>query len=105
MTVLNGKIYLSQSYGRRNDSLIYRYGNVLLSDPDQTVNVNGRDVPLWILDSTVREEALMCPPMTECLCTLEDGIYVVFESAAKTYMNPAKPSVHPMDRVFLLKDF
>ncbi len=105
MTVLNGKIYLSQSYGRRNDSLIYRYGNVLLSDPDQTVNVNGRDVPLWILDSTVREEALICPPMTECLCTLEDGIYVVFESAAKTYMNPAKPSAHPMDRVFLLKDF
>ena len=105
MTTLNGKIYLSQSYGRRNDSLIYRYGNVLLSDPDQTAEVNGKDVPLWILDSAVREEALLCPPMTECLCALDGGIYVVFESAAKPYMNPAKPSVHPMDRVFLLKGF
>ena len=43
--------------------------------------------------------------MTECLCTVDGGIYVVFESAAKTYMNPSKPSLHPMDRVFLLKDF
>ena len=105
MTTLNGTVYLSQSYGRRNDSVIYRYRNILADDPDQTVEVNGREVPLWILDSTVREDALLCPPMTECLCTLEGKIYIVFESAAKTYMDPAKPSVHPMDRVFALKDY
>ena len=103
MTTMDGKIYLSQSYGRRNDSLIYCYRNVLASDPAQNVQIGGRDVPLWILDKTVREEALLCPPMTECLCTTEEGIYVVFETAALTYMDPAKPSLHPMDRVFLLK--
>ncbi len=105
MTVLNGKIYLSQSYGRRNDSVIYRYGDVLSFPAAQTVSLNGRDVPLWILDSTVREDALLCPPMTECLCAAGGEIYVVFESAAKTYMNPAKPSVHPMDRVCKLTEF
>ncbi|MBR3106740.1 MAG: hypothetical protein IKH30_06080 [Clostridia bacterium] len=105
MTTLNGKIYLSQSYGRRNDSVLYRYENALDREPDQTVEVNGRTVPLWILDKTTREAALMAPPMTECLCTVDGGIYVVFESAAKTYMNPAKPSLHPMDRVFVLKAF
>ena len=105
MTTLDGKIYLSQSYGRKNDSLIYRYADVLSGEPDQTVEVNGREAPLWILDSTVREDALLCPPMTECLCTIEGEIYVAFESAAQTYMNPANPSAHPMDRVFRLKDF
>ena len=105
MTALNGKIYLSQSYGRRNDSVIYRYGNVLSAEPAQTVEVNGKEVPLWILDSGAREAALMGPPMTECLCTVDGEIYVVFESAAKTYMNPAKPSLNPMDRVFALKAF
>ncbi len=105
MTTLNGKIYLSQSYGRRNDSLIYRYSSVLDTEPAQKVEINGKEAPLWILDKTNREDALLCPPMTECLCAVDGGICVVFESAAKTYMNPAKPSVHPMDRVFLLKDF
>ena len=105
MTVLNGKIYLSQSNGRRNDSVLYRYGDVLNEDADGTVEVNGRTVPMWILDSTCREDALMCPPMTECLCTIGEEIYVVFESAAETYMNPSKPSLHPMDRVFRLKTF
>lgn len=105
MTTLNGKIYLSQSYGRRNDSVLYRYGDVLSADPALTVEVNGKQVPLWILDSGAREAALMAPPMTECLCTIDGAIYVAFESAAKTYMNPAKPSLNPMDRVFILKAF
>ena len=70
-----------------------------------SVTIEGAEVPLWILDSAVREDALMCPPMTECLCAVDGGLYVLFESAAKTYMNPSKPSVHPMDRVFQLKDF
>ena len=105
MTVLNGKIYLSQSYGRRNDSVLYRYADVLNEDADGTVDVNGKQAPLWVLDSTNREDALVCPPMTECLCTIGEEIYVVFESAAETYMNPSKPSLHPMDRVFRLKSF
>ncbi|MBR5111026.1 MAG: hypothetical protein IK099_12640 [Clostridia bacterium] len=105
MTTLNGKIYLSQSYGRRNDSVIYRYDDVLSAGPAMTVEVNGREAPLWILDSSAREAALMAPPMTECLCTVDGEIFIVFESAAKTYMNPAKPSLNPMDRVFILKAF
>lgn len=105
MTTLNGKMYLSQSYGRKNDSVIYRYNDVLSTDPAQTVEVNGKDVPLWILDSTVRDAVLLCPPMTECLCTVDGAIYVAFESAAKTYRKPSNPSVHPMDRVFKVTDF
>ncbi len=105
IAVLNGKIYLSQSYGRRNDSLLYRYRDVLSEEPDETVEINGGEAPLWILDSSCREDALLCPPMTECLCAIDEEIYVLFESAATTYMNPSKPSLHPMDRVFRLNAF
>ncbi len=105
ITILNGRIYLSQSYGRRNDSVLYRYADVLSKEPDGTAKVNGGEAPLWILDSESREDALLCPPMTECLCTVGEEIYVLFESAAKTYMNPSNPSVHPMDRVFILNGF
>ncbi len=105
ITVKDGQIYLSQSYGRRNPSVVYRYSNVLAKPPHATVMVSGKEVPLWILDSSVCEDALICPPMTECLCMVPEGICVLFESAAEKYMDSRNPSVNPMDRVFVMKDF
>ena len=102
ITTLNGTIFLSQSYGRRNSSLLLKYENVLEKAPDGTAEVDGAQVPLWILDSTVQQGALFCPPMTECLCTVEGDVLVLFESAAQSYMNPSNPSLNPMDRVFRL---
>ena len=105
ITTLNGKIYLSQSYGRRADSLILKYENVLTREPDSTVEIAGESVPVWNLDSTCREDVLLCPPMSECLCIIDGAVYVLFESAAQTYMDPGKPSANPMDRVFRLDDY
>ena len=106
ITIRDGHIYLSQSYGRRNPSTLFRYSDVLAQDhPDTWVDLEGVSVPLWILDSAVREAALVAPPMTECLCTVPEGVCVLFESAAEKYMDPANASVNPMDRVFLLTDF
>ena len=105
MTVFNGEICLSQSYGRRVDSSILRYRGISGREPDKTVDLDGKEVPLWILDSGCRTGVLLCPPMTECLCTLGEELCVLFESAAVTYMDPKKPSLNPMDRVFLLRGF
>ena len=105
ITTVNGIIYLSQSYGRRANSMIYRYENVLERPADGTVELEGGQAPLWILDSKVRQAALICPPMTECLCTVDGKVLVLFESAAQTYMDPSNPSVNPMDRVFRLTEF
>ena len=105
ITTLDGVIYLSQSYGRRNSSAIYRYADVHDDSPDTYVEIGGEKVPLWILDSNRLEAALICPPMTECLCTVPEGICVLFESAAEKYMDPGNASVNPMDRVFLLTSF
>ncbi|MBQ9195896.1 MAG: hypothetical protein IJ157_01535 [Clostridia bacterium] len=105
VTTLNGRFYLSQSYGRKADSVIYRYENALERQPDDQIDFDGQAVPLWILDSASREDVLICPPMSECLCTVEGGIEVLFESAAQTYMDPKNPSVNPLDRVFHLTGF
>ena len=102
ITQKEGAIYLSQSYGRRNGSTLYRYGNVLEKAPDDTAAVNGASVPLWKLDSTVCEDVLFAPPMSECLATVEGSVYVLFESAAQPYVDGAE---NPMDRVFCLTDF
>lgn len=101
MTALNGKIYLSQSYGRRVSSMIYRYSDVLSGPPALTAEVDGHEVPLWILDSSALEAALISPPMAECLCAADGALYVVFESAAAAY----KGALNPMDRVFRLTGF
>ena len=105
ITTLNGVIYLSQSYGRRASSSLLKYEAVLEREPDMTVQLDQREIPLWILDSSSRTSAMLCPPMTECLCTVEDTVYVLFESASEPYMNPSNPSVNPMDRIFLMRDF
>ena len=105
MTVRDGRIYLSQSYGRRADSVIMRYDGVLERAPDTSAVLDGREIPLWILDSGCRSGTLLCPPMTECLCTVGEEVYVLFESAAQPYMDPKKPSLNPIDRAFILQGF
>ena len=104
-TTKEGKIYLSQSYGRRAVSLIYRYDNVLKRTPDAEGIVSGVSVPMWFLDKNALEETLLTPPMSECLCTVDDAIYVVFESAAQAYMAPGNASQNPIDRAFKLTGF
>ncbi len=105
MTVRDGLIYLSQSYGRRNASVIHRFQNVLEMEHHQTAELNGVQVPVWCLDSRSADGMLIAPPMSECLCTVGDAVYVLFESGANKYMDPKKPSVNPVDEVFALTAF
>lgn len=105
ITVCNGSIYLSQSYGRRNSSLILKYAFAPDMEKDSEAVLGGISVPVWYLDQHVFEAALMAPPMTECLCTTGQGVLVLFESAASVYRTPGNASLNPMDRVFLLKTF
>lgn len=106
LTFSNNQIYLSQSYGRTNDSHLYRYENVLGKDPDMKVSVLGVPCPLWFLDSQAETGSLLCPPMTEGLCTIGDSVYVSFESASGLYRIPYEPkkgrSKNPVDRVYKL---
>ena len=102
MTMCDNQFFLSQSYGRRNSSMLLRYQNVLEGEPRETVELNGTQVPLWCLNSTVQAGLLVMPPMSECLVTIDGSIYVLFESGADTYMDPGNPSANPIDRLFRL---
>lgn len=105
MTMLNGSIYLSRSYGRKSTSSIIRYRNVLDDEPNSHVEVDGRQVPLWCLDSTAWTGRIFAPPGTECLCTADGAVWVLFEMAAQTYMQPTNPSSDPVDRIFRMTGF
>jgi len=104
MTILGGRIYLSQSYGRRNFSTLLAYQNILDTPPAAQADVNGASVPLWCLNSAVLLDALVMPPASECLTVADDSLYVLFETAAQKYMDPENPSANPMDRLFRLTD-
>lgn len=101
ITVKDGMIYLSQSYGRKNTANIFRHKNVLLDEPNAQTDVLGVQRPIWFLDSNSLDKSLLCPPMTECLCTIDNSIFVLFESGAEKY----RDAKNPMDRVFKLNDF
>lgn len=105
IAVKDGAIYLSQSYGRKNSAHLYRYEYVLNNAPDATAELSGVEVPIWLLDSDVLTGNLFCPPMTECVVAVESDLYLLFESAAETYMDPNNPSVNPMDRVFKITTY
>lgn len=109
LTFAGSSIFLSQSYGRTNDSTIYRYKNVLGTDPDLKVQVLGNPRPAWFLDAAAQESKLISPPMTEGLCTMGDSVYISFESAATKYRDPKKknedPSRDPLDRLFRLNPY
>ena len=99
MTVYQDKIWLSQSYGRRNSSSLLGYAYPR-DDPDMHVTVSGTEVPVWFLIGSRLTDNTICPPMTECICTAGDGMYLLFESAAEKYMDPDNASRFPMDRLF-----
>lgn len=81
-------IYLSTSYGRGNDSVLYRYDNPLQEEPHATVEVNGQSVPLWFLDgqSAKADNAILVTvPMAEGIALAGDELYLLLESGANKY--------------------
>lgn len=105
MTIKDGAVYLSQSYGRRNSATLYKYTDPRIGDPAAYQELNGQQIPLWPLTSSIMEGTLIMPPMSECVCTAEGAVYVLFESGAEKYMNPKDPAENPMDRLFKINNF
>ncbi len=93
-------IALSQSYGRKNNSKIYLYRNVLGTAPHTTVTLNGKSIPLWFLDSKVTRKSYTAPPMSEGLAAKDGKLYILFESGADKYRNDG--GKYPTDMVWVL---
>jgi fibronectin type 3 domain-containing protein len=94
---LNG-VTLSTSYGRANDSVLYRYEYPLKEDPHAYVAVEGKQVPLWFLDGHTAKprQSIEAIPMPEGIVEVQKELYVVFESGADKYRYT---TTYPMDRM------
>ena len=82
------RIYLSQSYGRKNNSAILQYSVQDLAPAPEPVTIDGEKLPAYILDSRSLCGQLTAMPMTEGLCMGPDHtVTVLFESGAKKYQD------------------
>jgi hypothetical protein len=91
-------VTLSTSYGRANDSVLYRYEYPLKEDPHAYASVEGKQVPLWFLDGHTAKprQSIEAIPMPEGIVEIQKELYVVFESGANKYRYT---TTYPMDRM------
>ena len=95
-----GRIILSQSYGRKNNSRISVYFNPLEQLPHSFfVTDDNRSIPVWILDNQNLEVEITAPPMTEGIVDYKGSAAVLYESGSDKYRNTAK---NPQDRIHIL---
>ncbi len=83
--VKNNEMILSTSFGRYNDSYIYKYKNVLNQESSNIYNYNDKELLLYIMDSSDITYKLLTPPMSEGMTFYNDSILILFESAASKY--------------------
>lgn len=81
-----GKVVLSQSYGRANDSTLLIYSLNSGEQPDLELTLNGQLVPAFLLDGNRLAQSINSIPMSEGLTTDADGrVLILYESGAIRY--------------------
>ena len=68
------KIIFSTSYGRKNDSKIYIFDDVLISEKVGAIKVDGKNVDLFACNNESLVKEIVAPPMAEGLAEHYDGI-------------------------------
>jgi len=94
----SGKIVFSTSYGRKNNSKIYIYDDVLLSERIGTYKVEETEIDLLACSSDLLKETIIAPPMAEGITQGGKAQYIVFESGAAKYRNHR--GKYPTDTAF-----
>ncbi len=94
-------VVLSQSYGRTNKSTIYLYENPIGSEAHRTATLNGKDVPVYFLDSKLTSTKVTAPPMSEGVAVRNGELYILFESGADKYANGGGKD--PTENVWVMK--
>ncbi len=95
---LSGKMIFSTSYGRKNNSKIYIYDDVLLTERIGTYTVEETEIDLLACSSDLLKETIIAPPMAEGITQGEKGQYIIFESGAEKYRNHS--GKYPTDTAF-----
>lgn len=93
------KIIFSTSYGRKNNSKLYIYNDVLVNEKSNTIEIDGKQVDVIACSSDELNKEIIAPPMSEGMANHPEGIYILFESGAKKYRNHG--GKNPVDSVFV----
>ena len=82
-----GKVILTTSYGRKNNSEIYVYDDPLSADRVGTYTVDSNEIDLYACSSEILTKKIIAPPMVEGATQTTDNVYIIFESGAAKYRN------------------
>ncbi|MDD6284478.1 MAG: hypothetical protein PUB05_03840 [Firmicutes bacterium] len=93
----SGEFILSQSYGSTANSTLYFHSNPLSEKAESTFTVEGKTIPLWFLDGNNMTLSVTAMPMSEGIAAHGGKIYVLFESAAKSFGDSV---VNPTDCIW-----
>ena len=98
MTRLNdGSFVFTASSTAITNSRVYKYRDVTKGEPDEIIEVNGVDVPLYYCDMFDKTGSYRVPTYLEEITLYNDGsVYIITESAASAYI---KQSKNPIDNV------
>ncbi len=99
----DGRLFMTKSYGRTNDSHYYITGEKPLTGAaDGSVTISGKQVPLYEVRVGAKAFACKVVPMAEGCTCIGNTAYVIFESAAYYYRaaTPTSVSKNPTDRIW-----
>ena len=94
----SGGPVFSTSYGRRNNSVLLRFSDVLAADKVGTKTVDGQPVDLFACSTGLLKETLTAPPMAEGMCSYNGQLTLLFESGAAKYRSHG--GKFPVDTVY-----
>ena len=83
LAIKGDTVMISRSWGLETATLEYYKG---VKDSGTTIDVSGKEVPLYYLDSTNLEKTVKLPCFSEELAVVGDRVYISFESACNKYI-------------------
>ncbi len=92
------KIVFSTSYGRKNNSKIYIFDDILVNEKVDTITIDNKSIDVLACSSEHLLKEIIAPPMAEGMANTTDGIYLLFESGASKYRSHG--GKHPVENVF-----
>ncbi len=92
------KIIFSTSYGRKNNSLIYVFDDILINEKSGTKIIDGKEVDLFACANANKLQEIVGLPMSEGMGNAPDKVYLLFESGAHKYRSGG--GKYPTDKLF-----
>ena len=80
-----GDIIFSTSYGRKNNSEIHIYKDILISERVGTIDIDGNIIDLLACNNKKKKKTITALPMSEGMTQSKYGVTLIFESGAEKY--------------------